>query len=61
MKITKETSDEISVNVGSQTYRYWIWGVGLIPLHKNPCLYDDILVRRFLKKHLFGQRHGVLE
>lgn len=53
MIITYKTEHEVHVKSGGKLFRFWILGEGLIPLHKNPTLWEDRPIRRFLKQELF--------
>ena len=52
MQITEIKKDEVSVKLDNEIYRFWIHGLGLIPMHKNPVLWKDAFVKEFIRSKI---------
>ena len=52
MTIIEVKKDEVSVELNSVIYKYWIHGIGLIPLRKNPVLWEDAFIKEFIRSKI---------
>lgn len=54
MEVTKKSKDEVHIKEDGVTYKYWIHGSGVIPLHKHRVKKIDIEAahRRYIKDNL---------
>ena len=52
MKIIEVKKNEVSVELKSIIYKYWIHGLGLIPLRKNPVLLEDAYIKEFKRSKI---------
>ena len=52
MTIIEVKKDEVSVELNSVIYKFWIHGIGQIPMRKNPVLWEDAFIKEFIRSKI---------
>lgn len=55
----RQNGSVYSVETDDKTYQYWLFGIGLLPLHPKPNFAKEFFIRSALKREIFG--HKVME